>query len=157
MKRALFLMLLVATISSSGCRDAATTGSHGRAPEATAPPMAQTPDDSIAAAAAAREIALSWNERCGEAIYRERCAVCHGLSGAGDGFNASNLDRPPQDFTSDSVMSAFPDSRLIDAVTSGGRAVGGTPMMPAYGKTFTAQDIRSVVAYVRTFAAKKIQ
>jgi mono/diheme cytochrome c family protein len=108
--------------------------------------------DSTARVAMMRELSLNWEARCGEEIYRTRCATCHGESGAGDGFNASNLDKPPQDFTADSAMKAFPDQRLIDAVTMGGRSVNGTPMMPAYGKALNKAQIHAVVMYVRTLA-----
>ena len=33
----------------------------------------------------------------GQEIYRHDCQTCHGEGGAGDGFNAFNLDPRPRD------------------------------------------------------------
>lgn len=145
--------MLVLCVLAVGCLPGCETKSVPLQKVDTAAIMSDTTiGDSTTRVAMVREMTLNWEQRCGESIYRERCATCHGDGGAGDGFNASNLVKPPQDFTADSIMRAFPDARLIDAVTMGGRAVGGTAMMPAYGKSLSKTEIHAAVMYIRTLA-----
>ncbi|MEE9170069.1 MAG: c-type cytochrome [bacterium] len=41
-------------------------------------------------------------ERKGKHLYAHYCAVCHGASGEGDGFNAFNLDPRPRNLADSS-------------------------------------------------------
>src|SRR4030095_9245117 len=62
--------------------------------------------------------ALSVNPQKGENIFRAKCAVCHGVDGAGDTANGKKLKVP--DLRSNKVQDR-PDDELLDVVTNGKR------------------------------------
>ena len=82
-------------------------------------------------------------------IYVQRCAACHGASGAGDGPNARYLDRPPAKHSDGKAMGARTDDRLFDAIYAGGAIMGGSARMPAFGRTLNTMDILGLVRYIR--------
>ncbi len=84
----------------------------------------------------------------GRKVYGKYCSICHGAEGRGDGFNAYNLDPRPRNFV-DSSYQARLDSVLIEeTISSGGAAVGFSPLMPAWGKTLSDTDIKNARYYV---------
>ena len=85
----------------------------------------------------------------GAALYRERCAVCHGARGNGDGPNAAHLVRKPAVHADARAMSARTDDRLFDGIYAGGVALGVSSEMPAYGETLSRDQIWSLVRYIR--------
>jgi len=94
---------------------------------------------------------LSYEESQGALLYGKYCAVCHGEQGKGDGFNAYNLDPHPRDFSDSTYMKALSDDQVLRTISGGGRNVNKSPLMPAYGWTLSKQQIRYVMAYIRTF------
>jgi cytochrome c oxidase cbb3-type subunit 3 len=95
----------------------------------------------------------------GRATYQHYCRICHGESGAGNGFNSSNLEnlerppRPPRDFTSRQFWQQTTDERVYYAVAQGGRSVGKSVLMPAWGDTLTERQLRDVIVFIHAFAA----
>lgn len=81
--------------------------------------------------------------------YRHLCAPCHGRAGGGDGFNASRLPVPPARHADSAAMSARTDARLFDAVYGGGRVLGRSPRMPAFGRSLDRDAIWGLVGHVR--------
>jgi mono/diheme cytochrome c family protein len=88
----------------------------------------------------------------GQVIYRHYCQICHGEGGKGDGFNSSNLEPSPRDFTDHKFWRQTSDERLHYAVAQGGPSVGKSVLMPAWGHTLTEKQIRDVLVFVRAFA-----
>lgn len=82
-------------------------------------------------------------------LYQKHCAACHGAGGAGDGWNAPYLDRPPARHADARSMGARTDDRLFDAIHAGAAMLGGSARMPPYGQTLTSQEIRLLVGYIR--------
>jgi mono/diheme cytochrome c family protein len=82
-------------------------------------------------------------------LYGVHCAACHGTRGAGDGWNAPYLDRPPARHADARAMSARTDDRLFDGIHAGGGILGGTPRMPPFGGSLSTQQIRLLVGYIR--------
>ncbi len=109
-------------------------------------------DTSAQAAAEQPTVVLSYEERQGSVLFARYCAVCHGVEGKGDGFNAFNLDPPPRDLTDSVAMKALSDDQVLQTITGGGRSVNKSPLMPAYGWTFNTQQLRYLAAYVRTLS-----
>lgn len=77
----------------------------------------------------------------GADIYKERCAMCHGNDGlattpAGQVFKAASFRDP--------AIVKTPDAALIAIVKS------GKNKMPPFGDKLTEEQIKSVVAYIRT-------
>jgi len=92
----------------------------------------------------------SYEMRLGREVYRHYCQTCHGETGAGDGFNAFNLDPHPRDLSDPGFQKKRSDAELADAIRRGGSGVGLSPLMPPWGRTLSAQQIDQVVLYVRS-------
>ncbi|NNF27896.1 MAG: c-type cytochrome [Gemmatimonadetes bacterium] len=85
----------------------------------------------------------------GEALYQRRCATCHGVTGAGDGFNAPYLPVVPTVHADGEAMSLRPDDTLYDGIHAGGWILGKSHRMPAFGGSLSPTQIRSLVLYIR--------
>ena len=71
--------------------------------------------------------------------YKAKCAMCHGADGKGGKMGT-------RDFASPEVK-AESDAQLTDIVTK-----GKAPKMPAYGEKLKPEEIKDLVAYIRTLA-----
>lgn len=87
--------------------------------------------------------------RDGAAIYRERCAACHGITGRGDGPAAAALSPPPRDFGAAAFWTARTRAEIERAVRDGRP---GTMMQP-FRDVLTAEEIEAVAGHVETFRA----
>ena len=85
----------------------------------------------------------------GASVYRARCAPCHGEDGDGDGFNAPYLPVAPTAHRDSAAISLRPDDVLYDGIYAGGRILGKSHRMPAFGASLSDAEIRAVVAYIR--------
>ncbi len=122
-------------------------GACSRSAKAPVQAAAAAPE---AAAAPAEEKPLPYELRLGQATYNHYCVYCHGDTGAGDGFNAFNVDPHPRDFSDPAWQKSRSDADLVDAIRRGGAGVGLSPMMPPWGRTLSAAQIDQVVQYIRT-------
>jgi mono/diheme cytochrome c family protein len=80
----------------------------------------------------------------GRSLYTAQCVACHGRSGKGDGPAAAAMNPRPANLADAARMAKVPDDSLVQVITTGH---GG---MPGYGKILTSEQIRAVVAYLRT-------
>ena len=96
----------------------------------------------------------SYEVQQGQVLYRHYCQTCHGDAGAGDGFNAFNLDPHPRDLGDPAFQKAKSDADLTDAIRRGGAGVGLSPLMPPWGHTLAPRQIDEVVRFVRTLRKK---
>jgi cytochrome c oxidase cbb3-type subunit 2 len=89
------------------------------------------------------------------AAYRERCAVCHGSTGRGDGPAAGLLAPRPRDFTSgrykfrSSATGTLP--LVADVEWTIGAGLPGTSM-PGYGDLLSPETIAALARHVLAFA-----
>lgn len=81
----------------------------------------------------------------GEAIFKQRCSMCHGADGKG--FAA--IKTP--DFTDPKWQESITDKEMIEVIKNGKK---GTPM-PAFGDKLKEEEILSVVAYIRSLNSEK--
>jgi mono/diheme cytochrome c family protein len=102
--------------------------------------------DAVAAPASDREV------QAGRALFATHCATCHGDGGRGDGASAAGFATRPADLADGRLMNGLPDEFLVSVVTHGGPAQGLAPTMPPFDRTLSADQIRHVVAFVRTLA-----
>jgi len=93
--------------------------------------------------------APSYEAQLGRDVFAHYCATCHGDTGAGDGFNAYNLDPHPRDL-SDPAFQKKTDVELADTIRRGGAGVGLSNLMPPWGRTLTERQVGEVVLYVRS-------
>ena len=124
---------------------AACSGGHsdGQSPDTTAPAerVAEAPGV---------EAPLTYFQRQGQRLFLHYCAVCHGDRGAGDGFNAWNLDPRPRDLGDSAYQRAVSDAGLREVISHGGLAINKSNLMPGWKNTLSAEEIAAVAAFVRT-------
>ena len=77
----------------------------------------------------------------GAAIYKAKCALCHGANGSGD--TPSGKAMKVKDLRSDAVQKET-DLELTKVIS------GGKGKMPPYGKQLSNDDIKALIAYIRT-------
>jgi len=115
-------------------------------------PAAEKP---AAAKPAAKHKASKGDATKGKAVYDMYCWTCHGHEGKGDGPSAAGLPVKPRDHTDDSKMSKLSDDQIFKTVKEGGKSVGKSEQMPAWGGALKDDQIRDVVAFVRSLHRKK--
>jgi len=88
----------------------------------------------------------------GHKIFSRYCTPCHGETGAGNGYNASNLDPSPRDLTDsdEEYMVKLDNDEIFEVLKLGGYGVDLSGGMPVWGKVFSEEELWSLVAYVRT-------
>jgi len=101
------------------------------------------------------DLNLSREENKGKVIFDRFCAVCHGKSGDGNGFNAFNLESSfqvkPFNFTDSTAMAKITRNEIEKAIIGGGPAVGKSQYMPPWGKTLRPDEIQALIQYIYTF------
>jgi cytochrome c6 len=80
----------------------------------------------------------------GAALWKTKCAMCHGPDGAAATAMGKKLNMKP--VTAETLKGT--DAELIALVTK------GKDKMPPYDGKLTKEQIRQVVAYMRTLAKK---
>jgi mono/diheme cytochrome c family protein len=86
----------------------------------------------------------------GDALYRERCVLCHGSQGGGWDWS-KKVERPPVPVPDlAEVAPDRSDQYLFDVVKEGGEAVGRTRFMPPFGFQLTDEQVWDLVAYMRS-------
>jgi len=75
-----------------------------------------------------------------ETLYKSKCAGCHAADGSG---SATGKKMGAHDFQT-AAGQGMSDAELTGVITN------GKNKMPAYGKSLKADDIKGLVAYIRT-------
>ena len=88
----------------------------------------------------------------GKRLYSTYCTSCHGDTGKGDGTAGASLPVKPADHTNGAVMNKLSDSFLINIISKGGSGAGKSTFMPSWGGALTDQQVRDIVAYIRSIA-----
>jgi putative heme-binding domain-containing protein len=91
----------------------------------------------------------------GRTLFQHYCAVCHGVSGDGDGYNAEQLDKEPAELSDKKFVAKKSDSQIYRVIKFGGQGVKKSHLMPVFGHTLSEEEIWSLVAYVRYLAEDK--
>ncbi|MGD1027037.1 c-type cytochrome [Candidatus Binatus soli] len=92
--------------------------------------------------------------------YSETCAKCHGKTGKGDGPKAAELKskegKPIScgDLSDCAQMAKITDDDMFKELKEGGQAVGKSKYMTPYGDAMEDDEIKALVAYVRTLCKK---
>jgi len=93
----------------------------------------------------------------GAKSYATFCVPCHGAKGDADTEFAKTLKPPPTAHSNGAYMNSLSDDYLFRIIKEGGFAVGKAPVMPAWGGSLSDEEIRDVVAFVRTLAVPPYQ
>jgi cytochrome c551/c552 len=90
-----------------------------------------------------------------EMIFSERCAVCHGANGAGDGPAASNLDPKPADFHNAKWQLSATDAHIAKIIVDGGTSVGMSASMASNPDLADQPEVvAALVAHIRSLAKR---
>ena len=81
-------------------------------------------------------------------VYDKSCASCHGKDGKGDTPAGKKLKA--KDYTDPAVQAALKDEELIKAVKEGVKD-GDKTKMKGFGDKLTDEEIKQLIAYIRSF------
>lgn len=83
----------------------------------------------------------------GKGVYEKNCTACHGVQGRGDGPTGKALIPPAPDFMAPAIKRKS-DAELLKAIETGRPGTA----MPGWKGMLSDQDIRNVLAYVRSLS-----
>jgi len=87
--------------------------------------------------------------------YKQYCMQCHGMHGKGDGVNVPAMNVLPRDHSDNKYMMTRTNTEIYKAIKFGGPAVNKSVKMPAWGDTFTEQELQELVGHIRTLCCEK--
>jgi len=87
----------------------------------------------------------------GKEIFEQMCAGCHGTRGDGGAGQKSGFVPRVPTLANKEYMNSVPDDYLVMIIKKGGEYMGKMASMPAWEKRLSEQQIRDVVAHIRTF------
>ena len=103
----------------------------------------------VKAAPSAKELEV------GLKLYRQRCLLCHGDAGRGDGIGARRIEPEPQHLNDVIWQAGVTNDEIKKAIIDGGAAVSRSPMMPANPDLKAKPDVvKALIAYVRSLRAR---
>jgi mono/diheme cytochrome c family protein len=87
----------------------------------------------------------------GQTLFAQRCAMCHGEKGAGDGALAATMPegQKPRNLTTGANKYATDDAKLKEIIQKGGAAVGLSVMMPGQADLNDAQ-LGDLIAFIHS-------
>lgn len=99
------------------------------------------------------ETALDYQQRLGSTLADQYCNRCHDAeSSAQRVSNFDNLEVKPHVFADGSTLNKMSDADLTSIILHGGPALNRSALMPPYGNTLSASDVRALIAYTRAVA-----
>lgn len=91
----------------------------------------------------------------GADLYRMYCVQCHGTQGDGRGVNAKSMDVLPRSHIDPVEMGARQDTDLTKVIREGGKSINKSVLMPSWGNNLSAEQIETLVRYLRTLCCEK--
>jgi mono/diheme cytochrome c family protein len=79
-------------------------------------------------------------------IYNDKCAVCHGNAGKGDGHDATLYDPRPTNFADAQHLNSITDGELFYKLSEGHKP------MPSFKKRLSEEQRWQLVLLIRSFA-----
>ena len=77
----------------------------------------------------------------GKKLYEDKCAICHGRNGKGDGAAGAALDPKPADFTRSKFWQKGVDKKIADTIRK------GHGVMPAFD--LSADQVQAIIDYLK--------
>jgi len=95
--------------------------------------------------------AFAADANAGKALFAQRCAMCHGEKGAGDGALAATMPegQKPRNLTAGGYKYATDDAKLKEILQKGGAAVGLSVMMPGQSDLNDTQ-LADLIAFIHS-------
>jgi len=101
----------------------------------------------VAVAALLASVPLGAQGQDAKQLYEKQCGSCHGAGGKGDGPVGKILKPPPGDFAT--TLKGTSDADVIKIIKEGGKPVGKSVSMPAYGSKLSDDQIKEIVQYIK--------
>ena len=89
--------------------------------------------------------------RTGKEIFEQMCAGCHGTRGDGGEGHSGGFSPVVPNLAKKEYVDQVPDDYLVLVIKKGGAYMGKGAAMPAWEKRLSDDDIRRIVAHIRTF------
>jgi hypothetical protein len=70
------------------------------------------------------------NQERAASYFAQKCALCHGEHGAGDGPGSAGLNPKPRAFSDPTWQASVTNAQIERIIVQGGTAVGKSPSMP---------------------------
>ena len=97
--------------------------------------------------------ALGYQQRLGSILADKHCNRCHDPESSPQRVsNYDNLEVKPHPFTEGNTLNKMSDADLASIILHGGPALNRSALMPPYGNTLSAADVRALIAYTRAVA-----
>lgn len=112
-------------------------------------PVAATAQDETEPDSGARAAAI--DPGASKQIFDQMCAGCHGTEGNGQEGTKSGFVPRIGTLANKVYMASVPDDYLVMIVKKGGEFMGKIASMPAWEKRLNDEEIRGLVAHMRTF------
>ena len=100
---------------------------------------------------------LGYQQAQGKRVFYQYCVWCHADATPAGPSNRSNLTPVPPLLNDGGTLNTESDEFMQNIITLGGSAMGKSSMMPPYGRTLTAEEIRSVIVFTRAIAQPPYQ
>lgn len=150
---AVALTLVVVACSSEPKSDAAPptpAATPVPAPAPVAPAAAAAvPADAAAAPAAAGTVDAKAEA---DTVFAQRCVMCHGANGLGDGPASAGLNPKPRAYSDAAWQASVTDEHLTKVILEGGAAVGKSAAMPGQADLKAKPEVvKALVAKIRSY------
>jgi len=83
----------------------------------------------------------------GEKVFHERCELCHGPNGMGDGPGGAALNPKPRNFHDTAYMKTLSDDQIFQTIMNGKAGTG----MPPWKGIVSESEAKSLILKVRSF------
>lgn len=151
MRAQIFVIAVVLFGATSAC------GCRRNAESAKADPLLAAYDSEADWVDSQKVIPLGYQQAQGRRVFYQYCVWCHADATPAGPSNRSNLTPVPPLLNDGATLNTESDEFMQNVITLGGSAMGKSPMMPPYGRTLSAEEIRSVIAFVRAVAQPPYQ
>jgi mono/diheme cytochrome c family protein len=105
----------------------------------------------ITMACTVSNVSFAADAKKGGELYAQRCAMCHGDKGAGDGPLAATMPegQKPRNLAAGAYKYATDDAKFKELLQKGGAGVGLSVLMPGQSDLKDA-DLENIIAFVKT-------
>ena len=94
-------------------------------------------------------------EKEAQDIFKNRCTMCHGQSGKGDGPAGAALNPKPRNWTDAEWQKVVTNEEIEKAILGGGQAVGKSVLMPANPDLASKPEVvKALRQIVRSYSGK---
>ena len=141
---AVVAFVAVATWSCGGNKDTTATGNPSPTSSAPNPDAPAGTGASATSGAGTGEVSLA----VGDKVFHERCELCHGPNGMGDGPGGAALNPKPRNFHDKAVADTLSDAWIEHTIMNGKAGTG----MPPWKGIVSESEAKSLILKIRSFS-----